>query len=154
MKKIKIALVSIAAATALLLTACGESASSGSKYDFTMPDSPTEFVTTLVTDENDESKQYAAVEFDGKIYVSYGTLTEDLDQSEIGSRLGYLVQDGVKLEDIGLFPLTSDPDQNYILSMDKQGIMQNKTFFRNSETKGKEISTPSFIKSSGYDYWN
>ena len=149
MKKLRIA--AAAAAVALLLTACGSSAAS--EFDFTMPDSPTEFVTTIVTDSEDSATQYPAIEFDGKTYVAYGTLDGDIQKSDVGSRLGYLVQDGQKLEEIGIFTLAADPDQNYLLSMDEKGIMENKTFFRNSETVGKDVLTPSFIKSSDYNYW-
>lgn len=150
MKTIKIA--AAAAAVVLLLTACGKSAES--KYDFTMPDSPIEFVSTTVADPKDESLAYAAIQFNGKTYVSYGTLEGELDPAEVGSRLGYYVQDGEKIEKIGVFPLTSDPDQNYLFLMDEELVMNEITFFRNSETVGKDITTPSFIKSKNYSYWN
>ena len=151
MKKIRIAIAAAAVAVTLLMTACNSGTES--KFDFTMPDSPTEFVTTTIVDSEDESVKYPAVEFDGKTYVAYGTLDGDIEKSDVGSRLGYLVQDGQKLEEIGIFTLAADPDQNYLLSMDEKGIMENKTFFRNSETVGKDITTPSFIKSSDYKYW-
>lgn len=149
MKKIRIAVAAVM--TALTLTACGNGTES--KFDFTMPDTPTEFVTTVIADSEDETTKYAAIEFDGKTYVSYGTLDGEIEQSDVGARLGYLVQDGQKLEEIGIFPLTADPEQNYLLSMDEKGIMESKTIFRNSETVGKDIETPSFIKSSDYNYW-
>ena len=147
----RITLIAAAAAVALLMTAC----SGGAKrnFDFTMPDSPTEFISSTVPDPNDDSMNFAALEFDGKLYVSYGTIEEDPAQSEVGACLGYLVQDGNKLKEIGVFPLTSDPDQNYLICMDEAGNLQNISVFRNSETAGKDITTPSFIKSREYSYW-
>lgn len=150
MKKMRIVFAAAAAAVALLMTACGDSAES--KYDFTMPDQPTEFVTKVVNDPNEDSLSYAAVEYDGKTYVTYGTLEGELEQSDLGNCLGYMVQDGQKLEDVRIFTLAADPDQNYLLCMDKQGMME-KRFFRNSETLGQDITTPSFIKTKDYSYW-
>ena len=148
MKKIKMFIA--AAAAALMLTACGDTSS---KIDFTMPDSPTEFNLTTVADPADETKSYAAIEYNGKTYVQFGILNGELTQSDVGPRLGYVVQDDVKIEDIGIFPLTFDADQNYLISLDDKGIMQNNTIFRNSETVGNDIEIPSFIESGNFDYW-
>ena len=139
-----------AAAAALMLTACGDTSS---KIDFTMPDSPTEFNLTTVADPADETKSYAAIEYNGKTYVQFGILNGELTQSDVGPRLGYVVQDDVKIEDIGIFSLTFDADQNYLISLDDKGIMQNNTIFRNSETVGNDIEIPSFIESGNFDYW-
>ena len=150
MKKLRIVLAAVITCAALFLTACGDSAES--KYDFTMPDPPTEFIITVFQDPDESSLNYAAVEFDGKTYVAYGDVEGEIEQSDLGSCLGYIVEDDQKLTDIGMFSLAADPDQNYLLCMDKQGIME-KRFFRNSDTVGKEIETPSFIKSKDYHYW-
>ena len=152
MKKLKIA--AALAAVTVLLAGCGsQPTQSQSKYDFTMPDPPAQFVVKTVDDAEDSTMKYAAIEFDGKIYVKYGTLQSDLDASEVGSCLGYLVQDGNEIKEIGVFTLTSDPDRNYLVTLDNAGVMENPSFFRNSETVGKDISTPSFIVSENYNYW-
>ena len=147
MKKVHIA--AAVAAVALLLGGCGTK----NIYDVPLPDQPVAFNTKLVTDPNDESIDYAALDFKGKTYVGYGELNGELTESDIGSCLGYLVQDGQKIEEIRIFTLASDPDMNYIFTMDNQGIMEKPTFFRNEETRERDIDTPAFIESSGYTYW-
>lgn len=151
MKKLKIA--AALAAAAILFAGCGAQPDSSSKYDFTIPDPRTEFVVTTITDAADDSVKYVALQFDGKTYIKYGTLNGELNSSDLGSCLGYLVQDDQKITDIGIFPLSSDPDMNYLVTLDNKGIMDKPSFFRNSETVGKDISTPSFIESEGNNYW-
>jgi len=152
MNKLKIA--AVLASAAVFFAGCGsQSSQPQSKYDFTMPDPPTEFVTTTIVDSEDDTMKYAAIEFNGKTYVKYGTLNCDLDTSEVGSCLGYLVQDGHQLKEIGIFTLTSDPDMNYLVTLDSLGVMEHPSFFRNAETVGKDVSTPSFIVSENYNYW-
>ena len=149
MKRIYIA--AAVTAFALLLSGCGKNAASN--LDFSMPDSPKEFVVTTFTDPNDESVNYAALEFDGKTYVKYGTLSGEIDKKDVGSCLGYLVEDGHQIQELRVFDLASDPEQNYLLTMDSQGIMENPSFFRNIETVGEDIETPSFIEDADYALW-
>lgn len=57
------------------------------------------------------------------------------------------------MEDLRLFLLTADPDVNYLVEMEVEGMTDQPFIYRPTDTVGQDIATPSFIESLGYDYW-
>ena len=130
----------------LLMTGCVN------KIDHALPDNPIEFNTSSFRDPVSKD-EYVAIEYEGRTYIPFGTLTGSLDNGDVGECLGYLIQDGQRLENVRLFTLVSDADANYIMEIDTGGEMSQPDFYRAVDTVGKDITTPPFIESLGYEYW-
>lgn len=106
------------------------------------------------TDINDGDTTYGAIEFEGRTYIPYGTLGEKLSQKDIDSCLGYIVQSDVRDKDVRVFTLSGDPEHNYLMENNVgSGLMNQPMFWRAIDTKGKDITTPDYIESSGYGFW-
>lgn len=125
----------------------------GSKIDYSLPDNPIEFNTSTFANPFNEADEYSAIEYKGREYIPFGTLKGSLGKDDIGECLGYLVQEGQKLESVRLFTLADDPEANYLVEIDTEGEMSQPSFYRAADTVGKEIDVPSFIDSLDYDYW-
>ena len=125
----------------------------GGRSDYGLPDDPIEFNTSTLGDPSSDSEEYTAIEYDDRTYIPFGTLKGTIDNDDVGKCLGYLVQDGQKLEGVRLYTLTVDPDVNYLMEMDTDGEMSQATFYRAVDTSGEDIETPSFVESLNYEYW-
>ena len=123
------------------------------RIDTRLPDDPIEFHTSTFVNPADGEDDYTAYEYEGRTYIPYGTTKDSLGAGDVGACLGYRVQDGEKMEDLRLFPLTANPDANYLVEMQAGGMMDQPFIYRATDTVGQDIATPSFIESLGYDYW-
>ncbi|MBQ1546306.1 MAG: hypothetical protein IIZ59_02100 [Clostridia bacterium] len=145
--------LAFAAAMVMLLGGCGKSSKYGDTFDFTMPASPTEFNLKAVYASSENENGSAGFDYNGRTYVMYGELDGELTSSDVGACLGYVVQDGVKVEAIRIFALASDSDMNFLVSADSEGVMEKPLFYRAADTADSDITIPSFIKDLGQDYW-
>ena len=140
-------ILSTLAIVALCITGCS------GKVDYSLPDNPVEFSSSSFVNPVNAEDEYAAIEYKGRTYRPFGTLKGSLNNSDIGECLGFLVQDGQKLESVRIFTLSSDDNANFLLEKDTEGEMSQASFYRAVDTVGKDITIPAFIDSLDYDYW-
>lgn len=143
-------LMGIMLGSIMILTLAG----CGKKIDYSLPDDPIAFETGTFVNPNNEEDAYMSVEYNGRTYIGYGTLKGIIGADEVGDCLGYIVQDGVELEDSRIFLLADDSEVNYLVCFDTVGVMNQPDFFRAIDTVGLDVSTPGYIENLGYDYWN
>lgn len=134
----------------MLLTLAG----CGHKIDYSLPENPIEFNTSTFVNPVDSEDTYLSIDYNGRTYIAFGTFKGIVPESEMGDCLGYIVQDGVKMDDSRIFLLTADPDTNYLGRFETEGVMNQPDFFRAIDTVGKDITTPAYIDDLGYKYWN
>ena len=137
--------VFLLALAAFTLTACGG-------IDRSLPEDPIAFYTNTFANPADAEDTYASIEYDGRTYIPYGTLKNRIAGKDVGPCLGYVVQDGVPMEDVRVFPLTADPENNFLMET-TEGFMDQPFFLRAVDTRGKEILVPGYIDSLSYDFW-
>lgn len=146
--KVKTATILATLAIAILcITGCS------GRIDYSLPDNPIEFSSSVFVNPANAEDEYAAIEYKGRMYIPFGTLNGSLNNSDIGECLGFLVQDGQKLESVRILTLSADDDVNFLLEQDTEGDMSQASFYRAADTVRKDISIPSFIGSLDYDYW-
>ncbi len=132
-------------ALATVLTACGG-------IDSLLPADPIEFNTKTFVNPDDAEDTYLSIEYAGRTYIPYGTLKNRITGKDVGPCLGYIVQDGERMEDVRIFPLTADPENDYLLHT-TEGFMDQPLFFRAVDTRGEEIPAPAYIESLSYGFW-
>lgn len=125
----------------------------GNKVDYSLPDSPIRFDTGTFVNPYDSDDTYLSIRYNDRTYIGYGTLNGRIKGKDVGDCLGFIVQDGVQMEDARIFLLTADPDENYLVRLETEGIMNQPDFFRAIDTVGQNIDTPDFIEDLGYDVW-
>lgn len=133
---------------ALILAGCGSH-----KIDYSLPDNPIVFNMRTFVNPVDSDDTYLSIEYNGRTYIPFGTLDGIVPESEMGDCLGYVVQDGIKMEDVRIFLLTADPDANYLGQFETEGVMNQPDFFRAIDTVGKDITTPAYIDDLEYKFW-
>ena len=129
-----------------LLTGC-------SRIDYSLPETPIEFHTGTFVNPNDPDDAYQSLEYNGRTYIPYGTLKGQITSKDVGTCLGYVVQDGVKDENSRIYLLAEDPDANYLMNYYVGGIMDQPMFYRALDTTAQPIHIPTFIDDLGYEYW-
>ena len=134
-------------AVMLMLTGCGMG------IDYTLPDNPIEFRMGTYVNPDDPDDTYGSIEYNGRTYVAYGTQKGNITGFDLGDCLGYIVQGGEKLEDTRVFLLKDDSEMNYLGDFSTNTFMNPPLFFRAVDTIGKDIKTPAYIDSLGYDLW-
>ena len=140
-------LLSLLLAAALLLALAG----CGTPINYELPEEPTEFRTAEFVNPDDPEDGCLAIEYNGRTYVPYGT--GSVGGKDVGPCLGYIVQDGEVRNGDRIFPLTTDPDGNYLAELTYQGFMDQPIFYRAVDTRGRDIDTPRFIDSLDYEFW-
>ena len=104
-------------------------------------------------DEADDDAAYGTIEYNGRTYMPYGTIKRSLRTNDIDSCIGYIVQDGEADTDERIYTLTEDSEHNFLMQYYGKGIMEQPTFWRATDTQGKDISIPDYIESLDYGYW-
>lgn len=134
----------------LLLTgaACG-----GRRF----PDPPADavgFPMGTYVDEGDDDAMYGVVTFEGRTYMPYGTLKNRITPEDADVCIGWLVQDETEDRDERLYTLRADPEHNFLMQRYAgESVMDQPTFWRAADTKGKSVSVPDYIESLGYGFW-
>ena len=112
-------------------------------------------------DENDDSAGYLTIEYNGRTYIPYGTLKGTLTAKDLDKCIGYIVRDEnssfvVNKDDTDtrIYTLTDDPDNNFLMEYYIGTTLMNQpSFFRALDTKGKDIIIPEIVDSLGYHFW-
>ena len=86
---------------------------------------------------------------DGRTYSYFGRLNDKMPGSSVNECLGYVDSD----KDTRIYTLYEDPLQNYLMIRHVNGIMDQPEFLRATDTRNKDIYTPSYIKSGSYESW-
>lgn len=140
-------LLPCALAIVLLLTGCL------SDVDYSLPDNPIAFETYEFTNPDNQDDGYMAFEYNGRVYIPYGTLTGRIDGDDVAQCLGYKVQDDEADKNARIYTLSADSENNYLMDYYVNSIMEQPDFWRAIDTVGENISTPKFIESLEYEYW-
>lgn len=131
------------------LTGCGQT-----EYP-NLPDNSIAFEMGEYVDTEDNDVIYGTIMYQGRTYMPYGTLSNTIDAKDINSCIGYMVQDGNADTDERLYTLASDGECNYLMEYYVADNMMNQPYFwRAIDTRGEDISTPDYIDSLEYQYWN
>lgn len=135
------------------LCIAGVLAGCGKKIDYSLPADPIAFNTDTYVSPSDSEDTFRSIEYNGRIYIPFGTQKGNITADDLGECLGYVVQDGEKLEDSRIFLLAGDPDANFLGEFSTQNFMNPPMFLRAIDTLGEDITIPSFVEDLGYDYW-
>ena len=115
---------------------------------------------TFIDNEHDNAS-YGTIEYNGRIYIMYGTISNAYRQSFINSCIGYIIQDEHSSSAIDLnntnrriYILSEDPECNFLMDYDDSvKLMNQPVFFRAIDTNGKDIEIPNYIEPFGYEFW-
>ena len=127
----------------------------GSRVYPDLPANPIEFHTGVFENpqNNNDEASFSSIEYNGRTYILYGTVKGRLKKSDIESCLGYIVQDGEKLDDIRIYSLSAGSNNNYLVEYAADGEMKQPHFLRAVDTVGEDIETPAYIDDMGYEFW-
>ena len=137
----------------LFALALATMAGCAAKIEARLPDNPLEFNTSEYANPSDEEDTYLSIDYRGRAYIPYGIVSGPFGNDDIGECLGYVVQDGEKLDDVRVCTLASDTDENYLVEIATEGFMDQPMVYRALDTAGKDIDTPPFVDSLDYDIW-
>ena len=115
----------------------------GNKEALELPPNPQSF--EQVYEDNGET----LITVNGRTYSYFGVLKSKMSNDSIRECLGYVDDD----KNMRIFSLYDDPYDNYIMVKHIGGIMDQPSFLRAVDTKQQDVFTPSYIESSGYEYW-
>ena len=129
-----------------------------------LPDLPSDaaaFEMGVFTDNEHDNAAYGTIEYNGRIYIAYGTISNTYRQSYIESCIGYIVQDehsssviDLNNTDRRIYTLSADPERNFLMEYDDSvKLMNQPSFFRAIDTNGKDIEIPNYIEPFEYEFW-
>ena len=142
MRKIKITAVLLTGA--LLLSGCSsfKGRQYGQKYRLPIG-------TSMFEKYYDEDFGEMSLDFFKKNYTQFGWTGEYVPDEEIDECIGYCDNN----EDLRVYYLKDDPDRNYVMVVNLNSIKGDWSFYRDQDTVNRDIYTPEFIKSNGYECW-
>ena len=136
----------------MLLTGCGW-LNDSEKYG-ALPNPPVRFTQQDYVNPKNPEDGYMAVEYGGRLYLPYGTLKGVIRPKDVQACIGYVFQEDYPDDtNSRLHTLAADQDVNYLMEYYVNGMMEQPTFYRALDTRGREIVTPGFIESLDYDVW-
>ena len=141
------ALCLAAALTAAAFSGCAK------RIDYSLPPDPIAFDMVSFVNPADSEDTYLSITYNGRKYICYGTIKGSINGDDVGACLGYTVQEGKADENSRIFLLKADSSANYLVEIYINGEMDQPTFFRATDTAGKDIFTPDCIESLDYGYW-
>ena len=141
-------LTAICIISVLVFTGCG-------KADYPdLPENAIAFETGEYTDKNDDDAMYATIEYNGRTYMPYGTIGRTISEKDIDMCIGYIVQEDRNDTDIRVYTLKGDSENNYLMNYYiGSDLMNQPSFWRATDTKGKDVYTPKCIDSLNYKFW-
>ncbi len=153
MKIKKISAFIIIAAYALL-SGCGRINYPG------LPDNPEAFEMGTFTDNEHDDAMFGSIVFNGRTYISYGTVRSALKQEYLSECVGYIIQDENSYSPadpdnkaVRIYTLAGDTENNFLLEHYNGFMSTPADFMRAVDTKGKDIEIPEYIESLGYGFW-
>ncbi|MBP0988707.1 MAG: hypothetical protein J6S92_10545 [Oscillospiraceae bacterium] len=147
LKRIKPAMLTAVLLLTMLLGGCGDPAN----YD--LPAQPQEFKVSDFTNPELNTDAYASIEYNGRSYIPFGTLTRKLKGSDVGECLGYITQMDLKDEATRILLLQSDSDSNFLIAVNTKSESLETTVMRAIDMKKKDIPIPDLIKDEEYEFW-
>lgn len=119
------------------------------------------FQTRRFVDENDDDASYLIFDYNGRTYLPYSTQNGFLKSSDLDKCIGYIIQDKLSSsivdkdnKDTRIYTLTEDKENNFLMEYYIGTTLMNQpTFFRAIDTKGKNINIPKIISDTDYNYW-
>lgn len=118
------------------------------------------FQTSSYIDEEYDAG-YLTIEYNGRIYMPYGTIKRFLKEKDLDKCIGYIIQDENSSsivdkdnKDTRIYTLTDDKENNFLMEYYiGTNLMNQPIFYRAIDTKRKDINIPRFINSLDYNYW-
>jgi hypothetical protein len=126
-----------------------------------LPDAAIAFDMGSYTDTNDNDATYATIEYEGRTYLPYGTINQSFQVKDVDQCVGYIVEEENSSSDSDesdtdtrVYTLTDDPDHNYlVVYYVGSTLMDQPDFLRAVDTAHEDISTPEYIDSLEYAFW-
>lgn len=87
--------------------------------------------------------------YNGRTYSYFGRLNDKMSNSSVRECIGYVDDD----KDTRIYTLYEDISDNYLMVRHVGGIMDQPEFLRATDTRKKDIYTPSYIKSGSFETW-
>ena len=139
----------------LSMSACGKQ-----KYP-PLPQNAYAFEMGTFEDTEHDSALYGTIEYNGRLYVPYGTIGNSYRPEYAKECIGYIIQDensssvtDLSNKDRRIYTVSGDPDTNFLLEYDETiKLMNTPCFYRALDTNGKDIEIPGFIDAAGYELW-
>ena len=89
------------------------------------------------------------IKVNGRIYAPFGTLKGKISNSSFQDCLGYIDSD----KNDRVYTLAEDPFDNYLVTFNVNGVMEQPMFWRDFSTYGEDIFTPEYIVSKDDVEW-
>lgn len=126
-----------------------------------LPDHAIAFEMGTFEDKENNDTLFSTIEYNGRTYIGYGTINNSFTPQNIDKCIGYIIQDEnsssvTDKNDKGLrvYTLVGDTDNNFLMDYDDSiKLMNQPSFWRALDTKGKDIEIPSCIDELGYEFW-
>ena len=126
-----------------------------------LPDDAAAFDMGTFRDSDHDNALFGSIEYNGRVYISYGTINGKYRQSCIDSCIGYIIQNensssviDPENKDRRIYTIAGDPEHNFLMEFDASvKLMNQPDFLRAVDTNGKMIEIPEFIDALGYEFW-
>ena len=136
----------------ILLSGCG--LFDDSQKFGALPDPPVKFTQQEYCNPDNPEDGYMAVEYNGRLYVPYGTLKGMITPKNVKECIGYIFREDYPDDtNTHLHTLADDPEVNFLMDYYVNGEMEQPFFYRAIDTVGKDIRILDFIESLEYDIW-
>lgn len=143
MKYVK--LTAIVLCGAILLSGCSRIKNPGARdNNFDLPDNPAVF-----TEVFDENMSAMSVTVYGRTYTDFGDLKDNKSEYHLRDCLGYVENS----EATRIYTLSDDPYDNYIVIKNINSLTGFTRFYRANDTINRDIYTPPYIASLGFECW-
>ena len=142
-KKIKVLTTALVLCAATLFTGC----SMLMNFQGRKPDLPAN--AESFKKYTNDSSCLTEIKVDGRTYAPFGTLNGKLQNSSFRDCLGYIEND----KNDRVYSLAEDPFDNYLVTFNVNGVMEQPVFWRDFSTYGEDIFTPEYIVSKDDVEW-
>ena len=113
-------------------------------YGTVLPSNPIAFSSFPVTDSKNTNDKYYSIEYNGRIYVPFGTAKSILKKSDIDQCLGYL-DFGTGPNNNHICTVTADPHNDFLVRVYGYDPTEKTAFYRASDTYHQQINIPTYI---------
>ena len=104
---------------------------------------------TSIESSYDKDQGETLFNYQGRTYSYFGKLNDKMSDDSIRECVGYMDDD----KNTRIYSLNEDPLDNYLMIKHVGGIMDQPEFLRATDTKNKDIYTPSYIRSGSFESW-
>lgn len=104
---------------------------------------------TSIESSYDRDQGETLFNYQGRTYSYFGKLNDKISDDSIRECVGYMDDD----KNTRIYSLNEDPLDNYLMIKHVGGIMDQPEFLRATDTKNKDIYTPSYIRSGSFESW-